>query len=487
MKPSKRAHAPIRRLTDALPAKTLTEGSSVRADGGLPGLASRRETDMPNCKPIVLAIVSTLCLCACATQTRLAEADRFGPDPKLPAPDSSLIPTINIAPATGWPDGAMPIAAEGLTVSAFARDLAHPRWLHVLPNGDVLVAESDAPQREVQAKGLRAWFMKRAMKKAGSGTPSADRISLLRDADHDGVAELKTSFLTGLHSPFGMALVGGRLYVANADALLGFDYREGATSIEGRGEKVVDLPGGPINHHWTKSLLANREGTRLYVGVGSNSNIAENGMDNEVHRAAILEIDPIARTSRVFASGLRNPVGMDWEPHSGRLWVVVNERDELGDDLVPDYLTSVQEGGFYGWPYSYWGRHVDERVQPQRPELVAKALAPDYALGAHTASLGLAFYQGGALPPRWRGGAFVGQHGSWNRSVPSGYQVVFVRFENGRPVGLPEQVLGGFLDTQGNARGRPVGVAIDSRGGLLVADDVGNRVWRVGASAASPR
>jgi glucose/arabinose dehydrogenase len=436
---------------------------------------------------LAVACACILGLSACAAQPTLTDAERFGAHPQLPEPDKSLFPTINIAPATGWPDGSMPLAAEDLTVVAFATGLAHPRWLYVLPNGDVLVAESDAPQRSEDGGGLRAWFMKRAMKKAGSGTPSADRISLLRDADGDGVAELKTAFLGGLHSPFGMALVGDSLYVANADALMRFAYRDGATAIDTPGEKVADLPGGPINHHWTKSLLANREGTRLYVGVGSNSNIAENGIANEERRAAILEIDPVTGATRVFASGLRNPVGMAWQPHDDTLWVVVNERDELGDDLVPDYLTSVREGGFYGWPYSYWGRHVDARVQPQRPDRVAEAIAPDYALGAHTASLGLAFHEGDALPARYRGGAFIGQHGSWNRSVPSGYKVVFVRFENGRPTGLPEDVLSGFLDADGKAQGRPVGVAIDARGALLVADDVGNRVWRVRKRGALER
>jgi glucose/arabinose dehydrogenase len=426
-------------------------------------------------------------LSACVAQPPLTEAERFGTSPQLPEPDKSLFPTINIAPATGWPDGAKPVPAEGLEVVAFATGLAHPRWLHVLPNGDVLVAETDAPQRSGDGKGLRAWFMKRAMKKAGSGTPSADRIRLLRDADGDGIAELNTVFLGDLHSPFGMALVGDSLYVANADALMRFDYRDGATSIDTPGAKVADLPGGPINHHWTKSLLANREGTRLYVGVGSNSNIAENGIGNEEHRAAILEIDPATAATRVFASGLRNPVGMDWQPNSDTLWVVVNERDELGDDLVPDYLTSVREGGFYGWPYSYWGQHVDARVQPQRPDRVAEAIAPDYALGAHTASLGLAFYDGDALPARYHGGAFIGQHGSWNRSVPSGYKVVFVRFENGRPTGLPDDVLSGFLDADGKAQGRPVGVGIDRRGALLVADDVGNCIWRVSKRGALER
>jgi glucose/arabinose dehydrogenase len=317
------------------------------------------------------------------------------------------------------------------------------------------------------------------MKRAGAAVPSANRITLLRDADGDGVAETRSVFLENLSSPFGMALVGEDFYVANTDAVVRFPYREGETSIRAPGERVAALPAGPRNHHWTKSLVAGPQGDRLYVGVGSNSNVAENGMAAEENRAAILEIDPASGEARVFASGLRNPVGMAWEPETGALWVAVNERDELGSDLVPDYMTSVQDGGFYGWPYSYFGTHVDERVQPQRADLVAQALVPDYALGPHTASLGLAFAGGNRLPERFAAGAFVGQHGSWNRDPPSGYKVIFVPFQGGRPAGPPEDVLTGFLDPEGDALGRPVGVAIDGRGALLVADDVGNRVWRV--------
>jgi glucose/arabinose dehydrogenase len=353
----------------------------------------------------------------------------------------------------------------------------------VLPNGDVLVAETDAPPKPADGKGLRGWIMKHVMRRAGSGLPSANRISLLRDADRDGIAEVKTAFLAGLDSPFGMALVGDTLYIANADELVRFPYIPGSTSISAAPTRVAELPGGPINHHWTKSLVANRDGTRLYVGVGSNSNVAENGMDAEENRAAILEIDPAAGASRVFASGLRNPVGMDWQPDSGELWVAVNERDELGDDLVPDYMTHVQEGGFYGWPYSYWGAHVDSRVTPQRADLVARAIVPDYSLGAHTASLGLVFYDADAFPARYRGGAFIGQHGSWNRREPVGYKVVFVPFAGGRPAGPPEDILTGFLDPGGDANGRPVGVAVAGDGALLVADDVGGREWRVRRTA----
>jgi glucose/arabinose dehydrogenase len=327
--------------------------------------------------------------------------------------------------------------------------------------------------------GIKGWFMKKAMKKAGSAVPSANRIRLLRDADDDGVAETKEVFLERLHSPFGMALVGDTLYVANCDAIMRYPYVNGATRITAPGEKFADLPGLPLNHHWTKNIIASPDGTKLYATVGSNSNVAEKGMEIETGRAAIWEFDLASGRGRLFATGLRNPNGMDWERQTGTLWTVVNERDELGNGLVPDYLTSVRDGGFYGWPYSYFGAHVDTRVKPQRPNLVAKALVPDYGLGSHTASLGLVFYHGRALPDRYRGGAFIGQHGSWNRSPPIGYKVVFVPFGSGRPNGPPEDILTGFLSNDGDALGRPVGVIVDQRGALLVADDVGNVVWRV--------
>jgi glucose/arabinose dehydrogenase len=417
---------------------------------------------------LIFAPALLLLLAACESARLPVEAG-MGPKPELPAPTKALIPTVRIAPAKGWPAGAMPAAGAGWKVNAFASGLDHPRWLYVLPNGDVLVAETNAPPKP-EEKGLRAKLMKYFFKKAGAAVPSANRITLLRDADGDGVAETKTPFLTNLFSPFGMALVGDTLYVANADALVRFPYREGATVISANAEKVADLPAG-INHHWTKSLVANRDGSRLYVGVGSNSNVAEKGMEIEANRAAILEIDPSTGSTRVFASGLRNPVGMAWQPQSGALWTAVNERDELGSDLVPDYMTSVKDGGFYGWPYSYYGQHVDGRVQPQRPDLVAKALVPDYALGPHTGSLGLTFDDRGA---------YVGQHGSWNRRPRSGYKVIFVPFANGMPSNdAAQDVLTGFVDDDGNAMGRPVGVTFDKRGALLVADDVGNVVWRV--------
>jgi glucose/arabinose dehydrogenase len=422
-------------------------------------------------------------LAACGDSSRIPDEQAVGPDPTLPPPNKSLIPTVNIAPAKGWGANELPTPAAGLSVTALAKDLDHPRWLHVLPNGDVLVAESDAPERP-ERSGPRTFVMNLVMKRAGAGVPSANRITLLRDADGDGVAEVRTEFLTGLNSPFGMALVGDNLYVANTDAVVRFAYAEGQTKIEQAGTKVAELPAGSLNHHWTKGLVANRDGTKLYASIGSNSNVAENGIEKEDRRAAILEIDIKSGQSRVFAGGLRNPVGMAWNPDSGELWAVVNERDEIGSDLVPDYLTSVKDGGFYGWPYSYFGQHVDARVEPARPDLVAKAIVPDYALGNHVAALGLTFSGGEALPETYRNGAFVGLHGSWNRKPHSGYKVIFVPFTNGKPSGKPLDVLTGFLNEGGDARGRPVGVEIDRRGALLVADDVGNVVWRL---APQPR
>jgi glucose/arabinose dehydrogenase len=434
---------------------------------------------------VFLALLFSLCaglsmvLAGCGERATLPVRAGTGPTPELPPPHPTPIPTVNVAPVDGWPAGMKPTPAPGLEVNAFATDLDHPRWLYVLPNGDVLVAETNAPPKPEDGKGIKGWAMKKLMKRAGSGTPSPNRIVLLRDADGDGVAETRTVFLEGLQSPFGMALIGENLYVANSNAVMRFAYPSGATSIEGRGTIITELPAGPINHHWTKNLIASKDGQHLYVTVGSNSNVAENGIDKEENRAAILEIDPVTGTSRVFASGLRNPNGMAWQPQSGALWTAVNERDELGSDLVPDYMTSVKDGGFYGWPYSYYGQHVDTRVKPQRPDLVASALVPDYALGPHTASLGLAFYEGNALPPHYADGAFIGQHGSWNRKPASGYKVIFVPFANGKPAGEPEDVLTGFLSREGHAYGRPVGVAVDKAGALLVADDVGNKIWRV--------
>jgi len=431
--------------------------------------------------PVALALVAGLA--ACGDRATLSGAEDFGPAPVIAPAKRSLIPTVNVAPATGWPSGATPAAAPGLRVTAFASGLDHPRWIHVLPDGDILVAETNAPPKPGGFPGLRAWVQGLFMKQAGARAPSPDRITLLRDTDRDGVADVRTVFLDGLRSPFGMALVGNDFYVANADGVMRFPYRSGATRIDAPGTPVTDLPAGR-NHHWTKNLIASRDGRKLYASVGSNSNAGENGMDEEKGRAAIWEIDAASGDKRLFATGLRNPVGMAWEPETGALWVAVNERDELGSDLVPDYITSVRDGGFYGWPYSYYGRHVDTRVEPARPDLVARALVPDYALGAHTASLGLASADGATLPARFRHGMFVGQHGSWNRRPHSGYKVIFVPFADGKPDGRPVEVLTGFLDERGQARGRPVGVAVDRAGALLVADDVGNAVWRVTGEAA---
>jgi glucose/arabinose dehydrogenase len=432
--------------------------------------------------PYCLLAAAAAASLGCGSAAHLPVAAGTGPRPALPPPDTSLVPVVNVVTAKGWPAGGKPVAATGTSAVAFARGLQHPRWLYVLPNGDVLVAETNAPPRPEDAKGIKGWFFKRYQKKAGGAVPSANRITLLRDADKDGVAETRTVFLSGLNSPFGMALVGETLYVANTDAVVSFPYTPDATEITAPATKVADLPAGDINHHWTKSLIASPDGKKLYVGVGSNSNVAERGMNNEEGRAAIWEVDRATGDARLYATGLRNPVGLAWVPETGALWTAVNERDELGNDLVPDYMTSVRSGGFYGWPYSYYGGVLDTRVKPQRPDLVAKALVPDYALGAHTASLGLAWSGGTTLPGRFKRGMFVGQHGSWNRKPRSGYKVVFVPFDGGIPAGPPADVLTGFVKDNGDAMGRPVGVALDTYGALLVADDVGNVVWRVSAA-----
>lgn len=434
---------------------------------------------------VVQCIVSLLALVACAAgcgrRAEFSVSSGFGPQPELPAPEHRLIPTVKVVTAVGWGTGEKPVAAEGTEVTAFAASLDHPRWLYVLPNGDVLVAETNAPPRPEDSKGIKGWFFNLFQKKAGGAVPSANRITLLRDADGDGEAELRTVFLSGLNSPFGMALIGDQFYVANTDAIVRFPYSEAQTEISASPATVARLPAGDLNHHWTKSLIAAPDGSKLYVGVGSNSNVMENGIDKETERAAIWEVDPQSGSHRIFASGLRNPVGMAWQPESGALWVAVNERDELGSDLVPDYMTAVKDGAFYGWPYSYFGDHVDKRPQPPNPALVATATVPDYALGAHTASLGLASSQGTTLPGQFETGMFVGQHGSWNRIPRSGYKVVFIPFTGGLPSGKPVDVLTGFVKENGHAMGRPVGVAVDKQGALLVADDVGNAIWRVRA------
>ncbi len=424
-----------------------------------------------------LTMAGLVGLAACGPTSTLPPQAGFGEKPQLPAPQKGLLPTVNFAKALGWPAGVGPAAAPGLQVAAYAQGLSHPRWLYVLPNGDVLVAETDGP--DLKPIGFRGWLERQVMKRVGAETHSPNRIMLLRGIGADGKAASQSVFLTGLNSPFGMTLVGDTLYVANTDAVMAFPYKAGETQITAPGVKLIDLPGGPIDHHWTKNVIAGPDGSKLYVTVGSNSNVGENGIDAEKGRAAIWEVDRATGKSRVFASGIRNPNGMDFEPKTGVLWTAVNERDELGDDLVPDYMTSVKDGAFYGWPYSYYGQHVDTRVSPPRPDLVAKAIAPDYALGSHTASLGLVFYRGSLLPSPYAGGVFIGQHGSWNRSKRAGYKVIFVPFAGGRPSGPPQDILTGFLSAKDEAYGRPVGVAVDSAGALLVADDVGDTIWRV--------
>lgn len=423
-------------------------------------------------------------LAGCGETARLRVADGSGPSPQIPEPNKSLIPTLNVAKAIGWPEGGKPQGAPGTTVNAYAAGLDHPRWVYALPNGDVLVAETNAPPKPDDGKGIKGFAQKLFMKQAGSVTPSANRITLLRDVDGDGVAEMREVFVKDVNSPFGMVLVGNDFYVAASDAVIRYAYTPGATHVDGPGVKVVDLPAGTINHHWTKNIIASADGSKLYVTVGSNSNVAENGIEAEEGRAAIWEIDAKTGQHRVFASGLRNPNGMAWAPGAAGaapvLWTAVNERDELGSDLVPDYMTSVKDGGFYGWPYSYYGKHLDDRVKPQRPELVATAIVPDYALGPHTASLGLAAAPSTTnLPASFGSGMYIGQHGSWNRNPRSGYKVVFVPFTGGKPSGETVDVLSGFLSPGGEAWGRPVGVAFDKPGALLVADDVGNVIWRV--------
>lgn len=431
---------------------------------------------------IFLAVSLATLLAACGPTGELG--DPFGNDPRLPAPaEQGPVPVVNVAEAVGWPDGAAPRAPDGFTVTRFAEGLDHPRWIYVLPNGDVLVAESSTEPQP--GGGIRGFFMRMLQRRGGALNESADRITLLRDADGDGAVESRSVFLEDLNQPFGMALVGDTFYVGNTDAVVAFPYRSGQTRIEGAGRTLATFPGG--SGHWTRNLLASEDGQRLYVTIGSKTNIADEGMAVEEGRALIREIDLATGRSRIFASGLRNANGLDREPSTGAMWTVVNERDLLGDDLVPDYMTRVRDGDFYGWPWSYWGRTVDTRVTPSNPERVAQAVTPDYALGAHTASLGLVFARGDSLTPEWRDGVFIGQHGSWNRSSPVGYKVVFIRFQDGMPTGRPVDFLTGFLDGEDRAFGRPVGVAFDRTGALLVADDAGDIVWRVSPSQALPR
>jgi glucose/arabinose dehydrogenase len=434
---------------------------------------------------LAAACLSALTLVACNDDS-FDPQSQVGPNPTLPEPQQYLFPPMNLASVVGWKTGEKPTVAKGLKVEALATGLEHPRSLYVLPNGDILVVESKPPGTDAVKRPkdiVMGWIQSLVTSGGGGGGGPSNRITLLRDADGDGKPETTSVFLDHLTSPFGVALVGSDLYVANTDSIMRYPYTSGDTRITAAGTPLTPLPGGPIDHHWTKSLVASRDGSLLYVGVGSNSNITENGMEAEKNRAAIWEVDRATGRWRIFASGLRNPNGLSWEPESGALWAVVNERDELGPDLVPDYMTSVKDGGFYGWPYSYYGQHLDPRVQPQRPDLVEKAIAPDYALSSHVAPLGLTFYTADSLPQKYRGGAFVGEHGSWDRDRFNGYKVVFVPFSGGRPSGKAEDVVTGFLNSDEAARGRPVGLAVDKSGALLIADDVGNTVWRVTADS----
>jgi len=430
-----------------------------------------------------LACASALLLAACGDDGGGDPMKQIGANPTLPEPKQYLFPPIHVPSMTGWPEGQSPAVSQDLKIEALATGLQHPRSLYVLPNGDILVSESKAPNpaQPRRPKDLVMGWVEKMATSAGDTGPS-NRITLLRENENGHGTALRTVFIDHLNSPFGVTLVGNDLYVAATDAVLRYPYTDGETEMKDPGTTLAQLPGGPIDHHWTKTLLASPDGGRLYVGVGSNSNITENGMEAEQSRAAVLEIDRSSGHSRIYADGLRNPTGLAWEPKTGMLWAVVNERDELGPDLVPDYLTSVKDGGFYGWPYSYYGQHVDPRVMPQRPDLVAQAIPPDYALSSHVAPLGLAFYDAEGLPDRYRGGVFVSEHGSWNRKVLNGYKVVFIPFRDGHPDGAPQDVVTGFLDSHDDARGRPVGVAIDKSGALLIADDVGNTVWRVSAA-----
>ena len=445
----------------------------------------------------LLALCAMLPLAACGNVQKIDPSQQVGPNPVLPKPAEELIAAVGVPKVVGWKAGEAPNVPPGFRIEALATGLKNPRTVYPLPNGDILVVETDRVGTEPVDRPkdpIRDFIMSMAhggggaKETAGAGGGTPQRITLLRDADGDGKPELRTILLDHLNMPFGVVVVGNDLYVADTDAVLRFPCTPGETTITAPGQKIVDLPAGLIDHHWTKSLTASPDGSKLYAGVGSNSNVQERGPEAETNRAAIWEVDPKTGAYRVFASGLRNPNGLTFYPGSNTLWAVINERDELGPNLVPDYMTSVRPGAFYGWPYSYYGQHVDQRVRPQRPDMVAEAIPPDYALSSHVAALGLTFYTGANFPPMFRGGAFVGEHGSWNRTQLNGYRVVFIRFAGGRPVGKPYNFVTGFVGPDGKARGRPVGVAVDRTGSLLIADDVGGTVWRVtyGGAAGAP-
>ncbi|MGN8111311.1 PQQ-dependent sugar dehydrogenase [Paraburkholderia sp. 22098] len=425
-----------------------------------------------------LVVAMSALMSGCNEHAQYDASHQAGANPPMPEARNFFAPPMQVPKYVGWQNGATPKVADGLKIEKIASGLEHPRQVYTLPNGDVLVAESNSPNEEAVTtpKQVIAGLIE---SKSGKKAKGANRITLLRKSANGSGEWERHVFIDNLHSPFGMQLVGDTLYVADTDAILKFPYKAGVTSISERGVELADLP-NTVNHHWTKSLLASRDGKKLYVGVGSNSNVGENGLEVEYRRADVLEVDTATGASRIYAAGIRNPTGLQWEPKTGQLWAIANERDEIGADLVPDYLTSVKENAFYGWPYSYYGQHVDPRAQPQRPDLVAKAIAPDFAIGSHVAPLGLMFYTGNNLPAQYRGGAFIGEHGSWDRSPLSGYVVSYVAFENGKPVSAPKDVVTGFTSAdQKQLYGAPVGVAQDRDGGLLIADDVGNAIWRV--------
>lgn len=427
--------------------------------------------------PLPVMLTLTLVLAGCDEKAKLSPDQQTGPDPVMPKAQDYLMPPMQVPSGVGWKAGAQPDVAEGLSIEKMADGFLHPRMVYVLPNDDVLVVESNGPGEEplTTPKQLIAGIVKNQSGKGGKG---GNRITLLRKS---GSGWEKHVFLEHLHSPFGVQLIGNNLYVANTDSIMRYPYQQGETHISDAGTELADLP-NTINHHWTKALLASPDGKKLYVGVGSNSNITENGQDVEYRRANVLEVDTATGASRIFASGIRNPTGLGWEPQSGKLWAIANERDEIGADLVPDYLTSIQDGGFYGWPWSYFGQHVDRRVQPPRPDKVARAIKPDYALSSHVAPLGMQFYTGQMLPQKYRGGVFISEHGSWDRSPLNGYKVSFVAFKDSKPVGKPESVVSGFVSRdEKELYGAPVGLAQDNQGALIIADDVGNTVWRVTA------
>lgn len=432
----------------------------------------------------IIALSAALVTSTSSQDTDFDISQQIGPDPVLPEPTRELLPDLKVAEVVGWKDGETPTVPEGLKVSVYAKDLANPRTVHTLPNGDVLVIQSQAPEGKPLSRPkdfIRGWIMAFAHGSGGGEKKETNLITLLRDSNRDGQVDERYNLLSRLESPFGVAWIDNTLYVASASAVLAYPFELGQTEITVPPKTLTPLPGGPLNHHWTKDLALSPDGKMLYVSVGSNSNAGENGLEAEKGRAAIWEVDRQTGAARVFASGLRNPNGLTFHPESGELWAVINERDELGPNLVPDYMTSVKEGAFYGWPWSYYGNHVDTRVYPQRTEMVEKAIAPDYALSSHVAALGMTFTMGSAMPAAYSSGAFIGEHGSWNRNSFNGYKVVYVPFENGKPSGEAQDVVTGFINSD-QARGRPVGVGIDGTGALLVADDAGNTVWRVASS-----